>query len=685
MTTARLLRVLVPGLIVAGLASLPMTAQTTPTISIADQAAVEGNSGQKDITFNVRLSTPSPNPVQVNYIAQPGTATAGVLSTDFTSAGPITLPDSGPASAYPIIVNTSGIGGPIEDIIISLDGLTHPSPGDLDMLVVTQDGRTFVPMAGVGGNVAVNNLTFSMHDSGQRMSATGPLVAGTVGPTSVNANATFPSPAPQGPYPHARPAGSHTIETTFRGGPFSSPWAVFLNDRRAGGGPGSLGAVRISALVSDPTRDIAIRAGIAYFAPGTTSQQIRVTVNGDTTVEAHETFRVNLLAPLGASLADGQADGTILNDDGGTAPTAVDDAYQIGAGGRLQRPGFEGLLVNDLTNGTGQLSALLATGPSNGTVAVQSNGAFDYTPNPGFVGTDTFSYFAINNNAFSVATVTIAVTQLTQPSGPSGLYVGDLRPDRTVMRWREGPVYQARNHSISGGVLPNQPLVNVATGSADPIAVLENVPAGSFYVSVQAIDANGQLTPRSNEIRLNNTTAIAPSAPRNALVTVADSTIYIAWQKGYLGGIPTGTTLHATGSATGSIPLGNTETVSFAGVPPGTYNLSLDHTNAAGTSAAASIGSVTIPGTCGAPLTPENFLLYVRGVVLGAIWDLPASGPAPIGYDLHVTSTVFTGSVPLTSRGIEVPAPAGTYQASVSARTTCGTSPRTPAQIVVIQ
>ncbi len=46
-----------------------------------------------------------------------------------------------------------------------------------------------------------------------------------------------------------------------------------------------------------------------------------VTINGDTTVEANETFAVNLSAVSGATIADASGQGTIVNDD--TAPPVL--------------------------------------------------------------------------------------------------------------------------------------------------------------------------------------------------------------------------------------------------------------------------------------------------------------------------------------------------------------------------
>ena len=57
--------------------------------------------------------------------------------------------------------------------------------------------------------------------------------------------------------------------------------------------------------------------GTLYFAPGeTTHAFVETYVRGDRTKESNETFLVNILSAQEATIADGQAVGTIVNDDG---------------------------------------------------------------------------------------------------------------------------------------------------------------------------------------------------------------------------------------------------------------------------------------------------------------------------------------------------------------------------------
>src|SRR5690606_15290619 len=69
-----------------------------------------------------------------------------------------------------------------------------------------------------------------------------------------------------------------------------------------------------------------------------------------------------------------------------------------------------GLLANDSDSNDDPLTVELVGGPSNGTLTLQPDGAFDYEPDAGFTGTDQFTYSASDATSKSAAaTVTITV------------------------------------------------------------------------------------------------------------------------------------------------------------------------------------------------------------------------------------------------------------------------------------
>ena len=90
-------------------------------------------------------------------------------------------------------------------------------------------------------------------------------------------------------------------------------------------------------------------------------------------------------------------------------PLAADDAYDVDVDGRLEIEA-PGVLGNDSDADGNTLNAILATDVTNGTLTLNINGAFVYTPAAGFEGIDSFTYTAIDGLSDSIpATVTITV------------------------------------------------------------------------------------------------------------------------------------------------------------------------------------------------------------------------------------------------------------------------------------
>jgi hypothetical protein len=91
-------------------------------------------------------------------------------------------------------------------------------------------------------------------------------------------------------------------------------------------------------------------------------------------------------------------------------PIAVDDAYLASANRSLTVDAAEGVLANDSDPEGDPLTALVKTGPTQGILSLNADGSFTYTPNPRFIGTDSFTYRAAARSLQSAAaTVTIKV------------------------------------------------------------------------------------------------------------------------------------------------------------------------------------------------------------------------------------------------------------------------------------
>jgi hypothetical protein len=111
-----------------------------------------------------------------------------------------------------------------------------------------------------------------------------------------------------------------------------------------------------------------------------------------------------------------------VNENPNSAPTAVDDSYSMQQDGTLT-VNAPGLLGNDSDPDGDPLTAALQTGPANGSVTVNGDGSFSYTPDGGFTGIDTFTY--VTSDGFGgadTATVTITVNQ-TPPTDQFAVFM----------------------------------------------------------------------------------------------------------------------------------------------------------------------------------------------------------------------------------------------------------------------
>ncbi|HXG13257.1 MAG TPA: protein-arginine deiminase family protein [Gemmataceae bacterium] len=104
-------------------------------------------------------------------------------------------------------------------------------------------------------------------------------------------------------------------------------------------------------------------------------------------------------------------------------PVANDNAYALLRDQTLTVDASWGVLGNDFDSDNDPLTASLVSSPSHGTLTLNSDGSFDYTPNAGFEGTDTFTYNA-NDGVYdsNIATVTIDIITYPPPVAVDDFY-----------------------------------------------------------------------------------------------------------------------------------------------------------------------------------------------------------------------------------------------------------------------
>jgi VCBS repeat-containing protein len=103
-------------------------------------------------------------------------------------------------------------------------------------------------------------------------------------------------------------------------------------------------------------------------------------------------------------------------------PAAYDDTYSVKAGTTFETTAENGVLVNDSSPDGKELTAQLVQDVRHGSLSLNEDGSFSYTPDQGFTGNDSFTYTATNGSfTSSEAVVTINILPDSQNIPPSAI------------------------------------------------------------------------------------------------------------------------------------------------------------------------------------------------------------------------------------------------------------------------
>ena len=384
---------------------------TGPTLSIADVAVFEGNSGTTNAGFVVTLSAqPGASTVTVNYSTGNGTAAApgdftavtnGSLSfTGTTTSQTINIPIVGDTTFEPNETFTVTLSNPVGATILGASAtgtITNDDavPPMLSIADVTQaEGNSGTTNAGfvvtLSAQPGASTVTVNYSTSNGTAAAPGDFTAVTngslsftgtttsqivnipiVGDTTVEPNETF-TVTLSNPVGATILDGSATGTITNDDVPLPTLSVADATQAEGNSGTTNLGfVVTLSAQPGASTVTVnyatsngtavapgdftAVTNGSLSFTGTTTSQTIPIAIVGDTAVESTETFTVTLSTPVGATILDGSATGTITNDDG--VPVEQTVTFQIAAGAddvQEEGTGFDPT-ANTMWVGNGQL------------------------------------------------------------------------------------------------------------------------------------------------------------------------------------------------------------------------------------------------------------------------------------------------------------------------------------------
>jgi ELWxxDGT repeat protein len=210
-----------------------------------------------------------------------------------------------------------------------------------------------------------------------------------------------------GPPPTVSVAGASVLEGNV---PPNTTVPVVITLSGPSGQPVTVGYKTIDDTARAGQGDYVAAAGTVTFAPGQTSRTVELQIVPDTTFEPDERFTIRLTTAAGATVADGHASVTAVNDDANVPPLAADDGpFSVLEGDVLTVPP-PGVLANDADAEHAPLTARFVTAPAHGVLFLRTSGGFDYTPGVGYVGPDSFTYVANDGHADSnVVTVSLVV------------------------------------------------------------------------------------------------------------------------------------------------------------------------------------------------------------------------------------------------------------------------------------
>jgi glucose/arabinose dehydrogenase/subtilisin-like proprotein convertase family protein len=194
------------------------TATLTPGSALAPSttytATVKGGAGGvKDLAGN---------PLSADVTWTFTTAAGGSGPQTFSTTGSITINDNTTATPYPKSVTVSGMSGNTSKVVVTLNGLTHTYPADLDVLLVGPGGQKAMLMSDAGGGTDVNGITLTF-DAAAAAIPQGAIATGTYGPANYDTTTdAFQAPAPAAPY--------STGLAAFNGASPNGTWNLFVRD-----------------------------------------------------------------------------------------------------------------------------------------------------------------------------------------------------------------------------------------------------------------------------------------------------------------------------------------------------------------------------------------------------------------------------------------------------------------------
>lgn len=294
--------------------------------------------------FNFVVDASCGGTVVATLQLQDGAKNLGTVSFPLTvgatianSFGPITnttamtIPAVGTSVPYPTAVNVSGAFGTVTNVTVSLHGVNHTFPDDMDVLLVGPGGQKVLLMSDAGGGGDLVNATLTFDDQAtQSLPDATNITPGTYRPTNFGAGDVFGAPAPGAPYDSTLAA--------FDGLNPNGTWSLYVVDQFSPDGGSIVGGWSLNISTTDPACcGVALMPKIVAAPPAVLTAESCSVANN--VVDAQETVTVEFPVQNIGVGAPSNLVATLLPTGGVTAPSAP-ESYGSPApgGGAVSRP-----------------------------------------------------------------------------------------------------------------------------------------------------------------------------------------------------------------------------------------------------------------------------------------------------------------------------------------------------------
>jgi subtilisin-like proprotein convertase family protein len=554
----------------------------------------------------------------------------------FTTSGVFNIPAgqpgntaAGPASPYPSTISVSGL--PTSGVIvksITINGITHTFPNDIDVLVQSPTGTNMVVMSDVGGTTLLNNVSYTFDDSAPTTMTTGVNPAGTYKPTNSGAADTWVAPGP-GAINQATP-----LLSNFTGNP-NGTWNVFIVDD-AGGDVGTINSVTITFVVNTaqwtPIAGLYLDAnGVTPYSAGTFANTVYASPASTTTYTVTSTLGTCAAATPGTVTVTVNPKPTIaVSPTGQCGPVALtatgnSNTYSWSPAGGLSATTGATVTANPTLNTTYTVTGTItATGCTNTATAVVNATPATPVVTPASIaicqGASTMLTVTSTpaTATYSGAVINVPLTAGTASVYPATINVGGL------------PVNGARVKSVTiNGITHTFPV---------DLDILLQAPTNTNVVLMSDVGGTGAIS--------NVNYTFDDSAPTSMTAAAAPAGTYK----------PSNVTSPDTWVAPGpgSVDQPNPTLSSFTGNLNGNWNLYVvDDANLDGGSITSWSITFEIPGAVWTPATglftdPGTTVPYVAGTYAGVVYAKPTTTTTYAVTRASATCTSATTNVTVT-------------------------------------